>query len=403
MRQRFYAGFFAAVLLVLAVGLISYQTFKKQNEQAALVKDTYRILNYLELTQKLLIDMETGRRGFRSTNEVKFLEPYYTSLPKIHPTLARLRDLLRNKPEQLSHFEKISENIEDVLAFWKGLGTDASQYTREIIISINDREKTKMDAIRNSIDNLEKLETNNLTQGEYASAQLVKRATYELLISIALILLIVLTLIYMILKEFNTRSAAELNLKNKNSELAEVYKESTERNWVLAGVAEVNNKLQGSDEINQLARSVLDVIVDYVKANAGAFYVLDEEKEVLVLAATNALSLKEKKEFKLHEGLVGQAALKKDLVVITNINPDYPVVQSSIYEARPKEVVYISLSVHDEIKGVIELLSFDSFAPQQLQFLKVVRDNVAVAIESAQSREKMYKHKEKSWKISRKN
>jgi signal transduction histidine kinase/CheY-like chemotaxis protein/CHASE3 domain sensor protein len=388
MKGHLYAGLITAVLLVVLISFISYTTFRNENRQARQLKKTYQILNKLEILQKNLFNMETGRRGFRSTNELKFLEPYNSSLPTIQPVLSSLSNDFSANAQQLENLQKLTKRVNAILSFWERLGLDASGYTRTDFVRVNGEEKVLMDAIRREIQHVEKVEKEVLVQRERSNDALVKRATYALVIGISLILVIVLVLIFLVFKEFDNRKKAETDLKNKNRELNDVYKESTERNWLLAGVAEVNNKLQASEEIQELTQSVLDTIVRYLNMEAGAFYIFDSEKNSLALTAANNLLLRPEKVVQLHEGLVGQATLKKDVVVIKNLPNDYYAPAHVVDHSFP-EAIYLPVHLHQEPKGVIELISLQAVEKQQLHFLRMIRDNIAVAIQSAQSREKV--------------
>ncbi len=387
-RNRLYFGLTTAILLVMAVALLSYQTFKRNNYETALIKHSYRVLNQLEEIQKLAVDMETSRRGFRSTNESKFLNRYFSTLPKIEPALKDLRELLTTNATQIANLDRVNQKLQDVLTFWLSLGNDASLYTRNQVLEINTSEQEKMDAFRMEIEHMIDVEQEVLANREKANESFVIVASWELIIGISLIIIIVLILINLILKEFKSRSEVQQELQNNNLELEAVNKESKDRNWLLAGMAEVNNNLQGSEEIKDLSRAVLDTLVTYLNAQAGAFYLYDDDKKALCLVAANALPNQVQKEFRLNEGLVGQSAVKKNPAVIKNITQQYTI-SSGTFSANPSEVIYTPIWLHNELKGVIELLSFTTFNEQSINFLKVVRDNIAVALHSSQAKEKV--------------
>src|SRR3954469_10107335 len=94
LNRRLNAGFATAILLVIIVGAISMVTFHKQYEEAELVKHSYQVKNQLEQIKTLMIDMETGRRGFRSTGDRKFLTPYRLALKDIDPAIVQLHQLI---------------------------------------------------------------------------------------------------------------------------------------------------------------------------------------------------------------------------------------------------------------------------------------------------------------------
>ena len=98
--------------------------------------------------------METGRRGFRSTNEKKFLEPYYIALREIQPELKELLDLIGNSSWERNQVRVIINEINGLLNFWHILGEDASKYDKPRIIEIMTAEKIKMDRVRSNISQI---------------------------------------------------------------------------------------------------------------------------------------------------------------------------------------------------------------------------------------------------------
>src|SRR3954471_6804333 len=94
LSRRLNAGFAIAILLVILVGVISLGTFQKQNNETELVKHSYQVKNQLEQIRTLMIDMETGRRGFRSTSDKRFLTPYTLALNQIEPAIVQLHVLI---------------------------------------------------------------------------------------------------------------------------------------------------------------------------------------------------------------------------------------------------------------------------------------------------------------------
>ena len=81
--------------LVLSVALagIFFWQINRLLSAAGWVEHTDEVIAQANLAQKLLIDMETGVRGYLITNDHAFLEPYEQAEPKVSPLLASLRQL----------------------------------------------------------------------------------------------------------------------------------------------------------------------------------------------------------------------------------------------------------------------------------------------------------------------
>ncbi len=59
------------------------------------VEHTDRVINNLNESSKLTVDLETGMRGFLITGDEHFLDPYEVAKPRIMPTCAICRNWWR--------------------------------------------------------------------------------------------------------------------------------------------------------------------------------------------------------------------------------------------------------------------------------------------------------------------
>src|SRR5690606_37290076 len=96
-----------------------------------------------------------------------------------------------------------------------------------------------------------------------------------------------------------------------------------------------------------------------------------------------------KTTFDFGEGLVGQAALEKEVIVISGIPSDYISVSSGLGEERPRHILVQPFIIDGEVKGVIEIGSFKEFNDNQLELMRSVGENIAITTNSALDREKM--------------
>jgi signal transduction histidine kinase/CheY-like chemotaxis protein len=243
--NRLYIGFFTSFVIAGAIGIITFVTFNRQVAENKWVAHTYQVLSQAEYVQKLLIDMETGRRGFRSTNDQKFLEPYYASLNQVHPAIGYLRSLVAKNPQQTAQVNKLEKNINEQLDYWNRLGVNASAYTLPDLRRIADQEKYQMDRIRRGITELTDYEKIQLKQREQESSASVQTVTLEVVIGSLLVELIIIVLIRVIIREFKIRTKAEDALKEQKEELEQQQEELRQTNEELTKQTE---SLMASDE-----------------------------------------------------------------------------------------------------------------------------------------------------------
>lgn len=388
--NRLYIGFSIAILLVFLNGLLSYQTFQRQLEAGNWVEHTYQVLNQAESIEKLIADMETGRIGYRSTGVEQFLNAYDNALQRINPTINKLKVLTADNPIQVDRISRISANVETLLVFWNNQTyVKLSEYNQEEFVDLIVRQKAFSDKIKNELEQVIQTERQLLTQRENKNKASVKQATYELILSTLLTLLIVLSLIYFTIKEFNSNRWAQAKLRENNKELEQLNQLSTEKNWLLTGMSVINDKLQQVSDVTSLSQSILTIITTYLDLPASGFYCYSEKNQNLELNAFVALPGHIQKTYKLGEGLVGQAAMARTLSVVNDVPLNFWEIQTGSSKVQPGQVVFLPIWYDKALKGVMELATFRPLGEQALLLLTSVANNVAVAINAADDHEKV--------------
>jgi signal transduction histidine kinase len=89
------------------------------------------------------------------------------------------------------------------------------------------------------------------------------------------------------------------------------------------------------------------------------------------------------------EGVVGQAAAENKTILLTDIPPDYLLIQTGFGNIIPKNILVVPIAFEGSVVGIIELGSIAGFTKVQQQYMDIVVDSIAIAITSAQGREKV--------------
>ncbi|WP_080237567.1 response regulator [Spirosoma rigui] len=391
--SRLYVGFMAAILLVILVGLLSFNTSQRQSQSGERVKHTYQVLNNVEAIQTLLGDMEAGRRGFRSTSDRRFLQPYEEASRAIGPAVESLKNLISDNPSQVERVGHIEADINSLLHFWQSLdaqgGIRLGYNSQATVTDITTREKAQSDIIRAELNKVTQEEQSLLAIRQKADQESIERSTYELLLGTLLTLLIVFWLIYLTVREFRGNRRSEARLQDNFRELEQLNLASNEKNWLLTGMSAVNDKLQDITDASSLTQSVLQVLTSYIDLPASAFYCFNEDRQELQMNASVALPDQVKREYRLGEGLVGQAALIRTMTVVNDVPSHYWVIQGGSGQATPGQIVCMPLWYNQELKGVLEFASFKPLNEQSRQLLKSTANNIAVAINAADGHAKV--------------
>src|SRR5205085_349785 len=93
-----------------------------------------------------------------------------------------------------------------------------------------------------------------------------------------------------------------------------------------------------------------------------------------------------KKLYVAGEGLPGQAIKQKELRVVNDIPAKYISVSSAGVDGQPGHALYIPLYMGEELKGVIEIFSWKTFAEVETSFFRVIGDNIALSVNAAQAK-----------------
>ncbi|GAB3909866.1 hypothetical protein GCM10028803_48380 [Larkinella knui] len=387
--NRLYIGFAFALVLFVVLGVIAFRTIRNQLEEAQWVRHSYKVLKSIAITEQYLIDMETGRRGFRATNEKRFLKPYTEALGRVEISAETIRKLVTDNPEQTERVIEIERQIRDLLTYWKELGDDASRYTRADIVRITDGEKARMDEARQKLGDMARMEELLLANREKESDRAVNTAIYVFSAGAVFLLLFGAVLLYLFAFEIRKRQKAETELLQNLEEVEQLNQVSEEKNWMLTGLAVINESIQGVNESDSLAKEVLRNLTHYLAVQAGGFYCYDDENERLELNASVALPAQSPQFYALEEGLVGQAATGSEVVVTNHVPADYWAIQSASGKSVPGQVICMPLWYKKELKGVIELAAFQALSHTQLALLKAVANNIAIALNAAEARKKV--------------
>ena len=98
-------GFGLALLILVAIGVVAYQSIQNLTVTAGLVSRTHEVLGTLESVLSTIKDAETGQRGYLLVGEDRYLEPYTASQKAIDTELKDLREMTKDNPSQVRRME----------------------------------------------------------------------------------------------------------------------------------------------------------------------------------------------------------------------------------------------------------------------------------------------------------
>jgi PAS domain S-box-containing protein len=176
------------------------------------------------------------------------------------------------------------------------------------------------------------------------------------------------------------RRQAEVEVREKSEQLER-------QNWIRTGQAELNLHLRGEKDLGSLSRDVIAFLAEYCGAKVGALFLSADNHLELTGRFAYQKNNRVPDRFAFGEGLVGQAAADGKSHLLTDVPADYITVGSALGAMVPKCILVLPILFADEVKGVIELGSLQEFSDLQMEFLESVRESIAIAVHTAQSRD----------------
>ena len=174
------------------------------------------------------------------------------------------------------------------------------------------------------------------------------------------------------------------NINQMIVNLRETTRKNSEQDWLKTNLARFSSMLQGQKDIDTVARLIMSELTPLVSAHHGAFFMLDYEGNTPVLKLTSTYGYRERRNvsnrFRRGEGLVGQCALEKKTILLTQVPRDYIQISSGLGEATPLNIIVLPVLFEGEVKAVIELASFHTFSQIHQIFLDQLTESLGVVL-----------------------
>lgn len=177
------------------------------------------------------------------------------------------------------------------------------------------------------------------------------------------------------------------SLIDMRNNLRKVAEEEKKRSWATEGLAKFGDILRQEEDITHLSQSIISNLVKYMNANQGGLFIVYGEGEFqqLDLKASYAYDRQKflEKSIKKGQGLVGQCWHEGQYIYMTDIPNNYISIGSGLGDSNPTSVLIVPLIYNDEILGIVELASFNTFSDFEIEFILKVGESIAATISTA--------------------
>jgi HAMP domain-containing protein/GAF domain-containing protein len=185
-------------------------------------------------------------------------------------------------------------------------------------------------------------------------------------------------------------------LKDTINQMIANLKETTlhnqQQNWLKSNLAKFNQMLQGQRDLNSVTTKILSELAQVVSAHAGAVYILHQSESIPVKKLkryasyaypTGSISIPE--EFLIGEGLIGQCALEKEKIILSNVPSNFIKIQSGLGISENINVIILPVLFENNVKAVIELASFNSFSETHIDFLGQLTESIGIVLNTIET------------------
>lgn len=397
------------------------------------VNKTHNILQDLEKLISNLKDAETGQRGYLLTGKEDFLDDYNGASEAVLSLITSIERQTSDNALQHKNILTLKAITEKRLVLLNAV-LDTNEVIGEVDTVGLQKGKKLMDQARLLVDDMQEWEATRMTQ---RMENLSRSSTYTpVLIVIACVLSILITAFFYIRirRDFDERMALQRELEEKDksishrinviqgiaerisagdyktrvkdeekdglgnlayslNRMAESLEASFDRladnEWLQKGVAGVNDVMVGEKDLQMLTSNTLEFIVRYTDSHAGAFYLLEDPESLKLYGSYAYQNSTEKTQIKLGEGLIGQAALDGQDILIEEAPEELIRISYATGEIKPANIYVLPIFHENNLKGVIEIASITPYTEKDFEFVKSVAGNVGIAINSSENRRRL--------------
>jgi CheY-like chemotaxis protein/signal transduction histidine kinase len=361
-------GFLLAVLAVVIIALLSYQSLQATTNTARSLAQSIEVLRRLQSLFSTLKDAETGQRGFLLTGEESYVTPYTDAKDALPNEVKALRALLVNRPEQARRLDALESlanlkmtELESTIAARRAGHPDAS-----LAVVRTDRGKLYMDRIRDAVSDMEGIEQQSI---ERRGRESENAATISLAVTwggSGLLLILIAGAAVVASRDFRARQGQA---------------------WIRSGQMGLSEQMQGDQTLDKLGNNVLGFLAGFLEAQVGAVYMAEAGQYRRF--AGFALPAQGLETVRPGDGLVGQAARDNRALRVRDVPAGYLPISSGIGMGTPNELVVVPASIDGVVHAVLELGFFGATDADQRELLARASESIAVAVRAAKDRQRL--------------
>ncbi|MBP4139043.1 response regulator [Flavobacterium geliluteum] len=419
-------------LLILTISsTASFLSIRSLLNSNSLVNHTQSVIYNLNEGASIITEAQSYMRGYLITGEEQFLTKYNEAEKESNIYFDKLDELTIDNVLQ----QKTLEDLKPLrLNFFKYLNNQIvkKQLNKKVTDFDLAEGKRMIEELKNYFRRIENTEQVLLKERNENSERYGNYSFVLIVVAFFVAFFISIIFIIRILRDFNQRAFLQHELEIKNKETAQrieaisaiatnisngnydiriddtksdalgnvgeslnnmgiSLKKSftllSEKEWMQTGIAKLNNVMLGDKLMNKLSKDIIEFLCSYTNSSAGVLYVLEGD-ELVATAGYCYIPTKNRERIQKGEGLLGQSIISGKVLELKELSPDNIPINYALGEIKPTHVVAVPL-LDNRVEGALELVSIYGFTELHLEFLRIISNNIGIAIKSTQNRKRV--------------
>ncbi|GLU52289.1 response regulator [Dyadobacter frigoris] len=392
-QQQVFTGIIVSIILVIIVGITSYEAILLQQENAGWVDHTREVIRSSSEVRNQVLTAETNLRGYALLNNHAFENAHQKASNNVLNQFSLLQKLVVDNPVQIARLDSLAPVLHSRL--------NLMSQQLDLIKS----GKNSLDSLKYMIaagqklsaqltlyfDHIEGMENNLLRIREDQALVSSSRAKQIILGGTAVFMLVIFILFYFIRKTYLAQVYSEGEALKANAELEKLSIEDQRKNWILSAAVEVSISIRGEPTEAELAKKFLHKMAKLTDASGGLLYVVNRDASAWELASSYAVDMrKDIPEFiSVNDGLFGQIIKDKQSLKKLEAAPGYLKVSTGLGNTTPESVFVKTMIQEGKVIGLLELGYLNKPDDNVIKLLERVTDGVAIAFMAARERQLM--------------
>lgn len=432
LNRSLVSGFVISMVLLLASAVASYYTITNLISSSKWVDHTKQVLQVSEQLISEMTDAETGQRGYALTKQADFLEPYNGSAERARTLLSQLRDLTQDNIEQQLNCDSLEVLMNRRYGILQRTIDDINSGLTVDIFRLRDG-NTYMVQARLLVQKIQHLEQGLLRSRTAVQSRFSRFAPIAIILASVLAVVITAFFFKRLMDNFRDKTRLADDLREKDIDitrrievveslaarfadgdysvrvseggkdrlgglavslnrmagaLEKNFNELDQNRWQEEGAAQLGEATAGDRSLPEMSDEAISFIAHYISANMGALYLADTTESLYIAGGMALPAAVRATRLKMGEGLVGQCFQNGKVSWIKNVEEGlYTTFTGGII--KPRELLLVPVRFEGAVTGVMEIGTLGAFTEAHLEFLERVSNNMGVAVNTANNRERL--------------